>query len=100
MIFQAIGFARYCNHMGMMQHPVKNRIGYNRVIKNFIPFIKIHVSGQYGAFLFVPAVSQLKKQIGILFVNRKISDFINDQQFIMAKMTETGIQTVLQFCLF
>ena len=42
----------------------------------------------------------MEKQVGILLVNRKVPDFINNQKLVVVEMLQPCFQTILQLCFF
>ena len=83
--------------MCMMQDPIQNCICNDRIIKYIIPRIKIYICCQNGASFFISQIYQLEEQFCIIFFNWQITRFINDQQLIFKKVSQSGFQTVFQF---
>lgn len=81
----------------MMQDPIQNCICNDRIIKYIIPRIKIYICCQNGASFFISQIYQLEEQFCIIFFNWQITRFINDQQLILKKVSQSGFQTVFQF---
>ena len=80
-----------------MQDPIQNCICNDRIIKYIIPRIKIYICCQNDASFFISQIYQLEEQFCIIFFNWQITQFINDQQLIFKKVSQSGFQTVFQF---
>lgn len=86
MIFNAIGFTCYGYNGSMMKNPIKDCIRYYWIKKDRLPITKVDICGNNCTFLFISHINQLEEKIGILFINRKITKLINDEEFVLAEM--------------
>ena len=83
-----------------MQNPVQDCVRNNGIIEDFIPVAKIDVGRQDYALLLITHIDKLKEQICVLFLNREVTDFINDKKLIAIDVFQPLFQAVLQLRLF
>ena len=100
MVLQAIGVSSDGDHMRVMENPVKDCISYHSIIKNAVPVAEIDIGCQDCTLFLITHINQLKEKIGILLVDRKIADLVDDQQFIAVQMLQPCLKPVLKFCFF
>lgn len=85
-ILNVIRFTSHGYNRGMMQNPVKDCIGHYWIKEDRLPVTKVDIGGYDRTFLLIPHIDQLEEQIGILFIDRKITKLINDQQLVLAEV--------------
>jgi len=62
---------------------VKHSCCHGTVLKNMSPFGKDYVSRQDGRMHLVPQPDQLEEETGLLFGNRQVADFIDDEELVV-----------------
>ena len=77
--FEPIADAFDLNHNGMMQQPIEQRSGHDRVAEHFGPFPEGAIRCQYHGVFFIACADQLGIQIGLIFRKRQISYLIDNQ---------------------
>lgn len=56
-VLNAIRLTGYCHHGSVVKYPVKDRICYDRIIKDRFPISKVDICGNNGAFLFISHIN-------------------------------------------
>ena len=80
-VFHAVTFAFNDRKIGMMKEAVEESGGKGGiVIKDGGPLFKRLVGGQKRGAIFIALAKDLEKEIGALFINGQITEFVNDQQ--------------------
>lgn len=79
-VAQPIAGAFDLDHDGVVQQPIKQGGGDDRIAEHLVPFCEAPVRGQdHGAF-FVAGVDQLEEQVGAAAGDGQIPDLVNDEQ--------------------
>lgn len=64
----------------MVQEPIQKGCGDDRAAEDFSPFCKTAIGGEDPRALFVARVHELEKEIAATGDDRKVPDFVDDQQ--------------------
>ncbi len=64
----------------MVQQPVQQRGGDNRIAEDFAPLGKAAIGREDHGALFVAGVDELEEQVGAARRDREITDLVDDQQ--------------------
>jgi hypothetical protein len=65
---------------GMMEEPVEQRGGDNRIAEDVTPFGKAAIGGEDHRAFFVAGVDELEEQVAAARGDRQVADFVNHQQ--------------------
>jgi len=79
-VFQPIAVAFDVDHPRMMQKPVEDRRGDDRVAEELLPIDEALVRGQDRRAFLVPVGDELEKQIRLPAVHRQIPGLIDDDE--------------------
>jgi hypothetical protein len=72
----------------MMQDPIKNSGSDGNIGKNIIPLRDSLVRSKDGISFLITPCDELKKQIRTLNVHRKITNFVDYEQLVLAESSE------------
>jgi hypothetical protein len=98
MVFQSVRVTDDGDDCRVMQNAVQNRVGQLRVLKDFVPGLEVNVRCKDRASLFIPHIDQLKEKLGILRINGKVTNFINNKQLVLLVMLQSGFKPVFDPC--
>ena len=80
MIFEPIAVALDVDHPRMMQQPIENRRGDDRIAEELLPIDEALVRGQDRRAFLVPVGDELEKQIRLPAVDGKVPCLVDDHE--------------------
>ena len=80
MIFEPVAVTLDVDHPGMMEKPVEDGRGDDRVAEELLPVDEALVRGQDRRAFLVPVGDELKKEIGLPAVDGQIADLVDDDE--------------------
>ena len=79
LVFHAVTGALDDHGFGVMEEPIEQRGGEGAVIvKDLGPFFKSAIGGNDKRAAFIAPADDLEKQIGAVFIDRQIAEFVQD----------------------
>jgi hypothetical protein len=97
MLAHAIAGALDLNDDGMMEQPIEQRRGDNRITEDVAPFGKAAVGSEDHRALFVAGVDELEEQVAAASGDRQVADFVDDEQRTTAQEADFLAQRALAF---
>jgi len=94
LLSQTITLAFDIDRDGMVEEPVENRRGDNRITKHVAPGAEALITGEQNRALLIAPGDELEEQIGALPINGDIPDLINDQELGLGQHLEAVLQPV------
>ena len=92
LFLEPVAFSLDIDRCGVMENPVQNGTGDDRVSKDLSPVGIGLARGEDHRAFFIPSGDQLEKQVGPKLVNRDIADFVDDQCFVLGPLLELFLQ--------
>jgi hypothetical protein len=79
----------------VLQQPIQDRRGNDRVPKDLPPLAEALVGGQHPSAALIAARDELEEEMGTMLIQRDVADLVDDQQFGQPIVLEALLQSIL-----